>query len=160
MFTFARKMEHNDTFFMKQALREAQKAMDANEVPVGAVIVMEGRVIARGYNMVEKLTDVTAHAEMIALTSAFEYMGAKILPDATLYVTVEPCKMCAGAIFWARLQKVVFGAHDEKFGSISAGVDNPFHPKTKICPDILGDECRRIMQEFFAGKRRPKKSLE
>src|SRR5687768_6801249 len=105
-----------DQFFMQQALKEAQKAYDEDEVPVGAVIVMQDKIIARGYNQVEKLNDPTAHAEIIALTSAFHYLGSKYLPDATIFITVEPCVMCAGALYWSKIGRVVYGADDEKNG--------------------------------------------
>ena len=139
---------------MRLALREAQNAFDEDEVPIGAVVVQNGKVIARGYNMTEKLKDPTAHAEMIALTSAFGYMGAKYLPDAALYVTVEPCVMCAGALYWSKLNKVVWGAKDEKngFSRVKPAV-SPFHPKTEIVTGILEGECVALMQEFFRDKR-------
>ena len=108
-----------EEYFMQQALREARKALEADEVPIGAVIVMQDKVIARGYNQVETLSDSTAHAEIIALTSAFNYLGAKYLPDATLYVTIEPCTMCCGALYWSKIGKVVYGASDPKHGGLS-----------------------------------------
>ena len=144
----------SDEYFMQLALREAQRAFDEDEVPIGAVVVQNGKVIARGYNMTEKLNDPTAHAEMIALTSAFGHMGAKYLPDATLYVTVEPCVMCAGALYWSKLSKVVWGAADPKNGfSRVQPVVSPFHPKTEIITGILENECAALMQEFFRSKR-------
>jgi len=144
----------SDDYFMQLALREAQRAFDEDEVPIGAVVVQNGKVIARGYNMTEKLNDPTAHAEMIALTSAFGHMGAKYLPDAVLYVTVEPCVMCAGAIYWSKLSKVVWGASDAKngFTRVKPAV-SPFHPKTEIITGILENECAALMQEFFKSKR-------
>src|SRR5215212_7604745 len=124
----------NDEYFMRQALIQAQKAFEEDEVPIGAVIVINNKIIARGYNQVERLNDPTAHAEIIALTSAFNYLGSKYLPDATLYVTIEPCLMCAGALYWSKIARVVFGAHDEKHGasSVVKGGVRIFHPKTQI----------------------------
>src|SRR4249920_2205405 len=122
-----------DENFMQHALREAERAFDEGEVPVGAVVVMKNKIIARGYNMTEKLNDPTAHAEMIALTSAFNFLGAKYLPEATLYVTVEPCLMCAGAAYWSKIAKLVYGADDEKNGYKKTAAANwPFHPKTEL----------------------------
>src|SRR5215216_6308347 len=131
----------NDEDFMRHALNQAQKAFDEDEVPVGAVIVMNNKIIARGYNQVEKLKDPTAHAEIIALTSAFNFLGSKYLPEATIYITVEPCVMCAGAMYWSKIGKVVYGAADEKNGYlrlVSASNEggrkeiSPFHPKTEV----------------------------
>ena len=139
---------------MKLALVEAQKAFDEGEVPVGAIIVLQDRIIARGHNMVEKLNDPTAHAEMIALTSAFNYLGGKYLPEATLYVTVEPCLMCAGALFWSKIGRIVWGAADEKNGHTRVtGSNSPFHPKSLTSKGILADECAALMKGFFKGKR-------
>ncbi len=144
----------NDEHFMKQALQQAQQAFAKDEVPVGAVVVLNNKIIARGYNQVEKLNDCTAHAEMIALTSAFHYLGAKYLPEACLYVTVEPCLMCAGALYWSKIGKVIYGAADEKNGyQKCTGGCSPFHPKTTIQPHFMKDECSRLMKDFFAGKR-------
>ena len=144
----------SDEYFMQLALREAENAFDEDEVPIGAVVVQNGKVISRGYNMTEKLNDPTAHAEMIALTSAFGNMGAKYLPDASLYVTVEPCVMCAGALYWSKLGKVVWGAADIKNGfSRVQPVISPFHPKTKIITGVLDKECATLMQAFFKNKR-------
>ena len=145
----------NDEHFMKQALGQAQKAFDEDEVPVGAVVVINNKIIARGYNQVEKLSDPTAHAEMIALTSAFNQVGAKYLPDATLYVTVEPCVMCAGALYWSKVARVVYGASDEKNGytRVRPAV-SPFHPKTEIHYGVLSEECSSLMKAFFAQKRK------
>jgi tRNA(adenine34) deaminase len=143
-----------DEHYMKQALREAQKAFEEDEVPVGAVVVMNGRIIARGYNQVEKLTDSTAHAEIIALTAAFNFLGSKYLPEATLYVTLEPCVMCSGALYWSKIGRVVYGAADEKNGYHRvAGSNSPFHPKTEVLGGLLADECGALMKSFFAGKR-------
>ncbi|HTD94012.1 MAG TPA: nucleoside deaminase, partial [Chitinophagaceae bacterium] len=122
-----------DEYYMMLALKEAKKAFEDGEVPVGAIIVLNERTIARGYNMVERLNDPTAHAEMIALTSAFNALGSKYLPEATLYVTVEPCCMCAGAVYWSKLGKIVYGTDDEKNGyRKTAGGNWPFHPKTEL----------------------------
>ncbi|MBL0267966.1 MAG: nucleoside deaminase [Chitinophagaceae bacterium] len=120
-------------YFMMQALKEAQKAFEEEEIPIGAVVVINERIIARGHNMTERLNDPTAHAEMIALTSAFNALGAKYIPDATLYVTIEPCLMCAGALYWSKLGRIVYGAADEKNGyKKTAGTNWPFHPKTNF----------------------------
>ena len=144
-----------DEYFMKQAIREAEKALDEGEVPVGAIIVINNQVIARGYNMVEKLKDPTAHAEMIALTSAFNHLGAKYLPDATLFITVEPCLMCAGAIYWGKLPRIVWGADDEKNGYARITQSNwPFHPKAVIEKGVLKEECALMMSEFFRARRK------
>jgi tRNA(adenine34) deaminase len=143
-----------DEYYMMQALKEARKAFDADEVPVGAVVVLNEKIIARGYNMVEKLNDPTAHAEMIALTSAFNALGSKYLPDAALYVTVEPCFMCAGAVYWSKIGKIVYGADDEKNGyKKTAGTNWPFHPKTELIRSIMKDECTQLMKDFFKNKR-------
>lgn len=148
-------MEPSHEHYMKQALKEAQRAYDEEEVPIGAVIVMQDKIIARGYNQVEKLNDSTAHAEIIALTSAFNFLGAKYLPEATLYVTIEPCVMCAGALYWSKIGKVVYGANDEKHGSLqfSSGNKNPFHPKTEIIKEICKDECASLIKNFFSVRR-------
>lgn len=143
-----------DEHFMKQALREATKAFEEDEVPVGAVIVMNNQVIARGYNQVEKLNDSTAHAEIIALTAAFNFLGSKYLPDATLYVTVEPCVMCSGALYWSKIGRVVYGAADEKNGyRHTITHSSPFHPKTVVEGGLMADECARLVKDFFKGKR-------
>ena len=135
---------------MKQALREAQLAFDESEVPVGAIIVINNKIIARGHNEVEKLNDPTAHAEIIALTSAFNFLGAKYLPDATLYVTVEPCLMCAGAMYWSKIGRIVWGADDEKNGHRRTTKEvSPFHQKAEITKGILKEECARLMKDFF-----------
>ncbi len=144
----------SDEYYMEMALREAQNAFDDDEVPVGAVVVQQDRIIARGYNMTEKLKDPTAHAEMIALTAAFAKMGSKYLPDAALYVTVEPCVMCAGALYWSKLKKVVWGASDPKNGfSRVQPVVSPFHPKTEIISGVMQEECAALMREFFEKRR-------
>jgi tRNA(adenine34) deaminase len=145
----------NDDYFMKQALVQAQRAFNEDEVPVGAVVVVNEKIIARGYNQVEKLADPTAHAEIIALTSAFNYLGSKYLPDATLYVTVEPCVMCAGALYWSKIGRVVYGASDDKngFSRVKPAV-SPFHPKTEVVNGVLQEECSQLMKDFFAQKRK------
>ena len=143
-----------DEQYMKQALKEAQRAFQEDEVPVGAIIVMNERIIGRGYNQVEKLTDSTAHAEIIALTSAFNFLGSKYLPDATLYVTVEPCVMCSGALYWSKIGKVIYGAADEKNGyRHTTGTNSPFHPKTIVQGGLLAEDCARLMKDFFKAKR-------
>lgn len=143
-----------DEHFMKQALREAQKAFEEDEVPVGAVVVMNERIIARGYNQVEKLNDSTAHAEIIALTAAFNFLGSKYLPEATLYVTVEPCVMCSGALYWSKIGRVVYGAPDDKNGyRHTTGSNSPFHPKTIVETGLMADECAALMKDFFRQKR-------
>ena len=143
-----------DEHYMRQALKEAQCAFDDGEVPVGAVIVMNDRVIARGYNQVEKLTDSTAHAEIIALTAAFNFLGSKYLPEATLYVTIQPCLMCSGALYWSKISRVVYGAEDEKNGYKKVtGNTSPFHVKTQITSGVLREECGAIISNFFRAKR-------
>ena len=143
-----------DEYYMMLALKEARKAFDEDEVPVGAIIVMNEKVIARGYNQVEKLNDPTAHAEIIALTSAFNFLGAKYLPDATIYISVEPCLMCEGALYWSKIGRIVYGAADEKNGfKKTTGSQWPFHPKTVLEHGILKDECAELMQRFFRMKR-------
>lgn len=141
-------------YFMMQALKEAQRAFEEEEIPIGAVVVINERIIARGHNMTERLNDPTAHAEMIALTSAFNALGAKYLPEATLYVTIEPCLMCAGALYWSKLGRVVYGAGDEKNGyKKTAGTNWPFHPKTELIRGVLEDQCAQLMKDFFQSKR-------
>jgi tRNA(adenine34) deaminase len=143
-----------DERYMRTALQEAQRAYDAGEVPVGAIVVWGNKIIGKGYNQVERLVDSTAHAEMIALTAAFSNMGAKYLPEATLYVTVEPCLMCCGAMYWSKLGRIVYGAEDIKNGYRKyTGGNNPFHPKAELLSGILGDECASLMKSFFAAKR-------
>lgn len=143
-----------DEYFMKLALKEAEKAFEEDEVPVGAIITIGDRIISRGYNMVEKLNDSTAHAEIIALTSAFNQLGAKYLPEATLYVTIEPCLMCTGAMYWSKIGRVVWGTDDEKNGHRRiTGTEWPFHPKTTIEKGILKEEAAMLMKSFFKSKR-------
>jgi tRNA(adenine34) deaminase len=146
-------IERTDEYYMQQALREAQLAFEKGEVPVGAVVVVDGNVIGRGHNQVELLKDPTAHAEMIALTAAFNYVGAKYLPDATLYVTVEPCVMCAGALYWSKIGRIVWGADDDKNGHRRIAKQSPFHPKTIIISGVLQEPCVRLMKAFFQNKR-------
>src|ERR1700761_4581484 len=144
----------DDEYFMRQALRQAQLAYDAGEVPVGAVVVWGEKIIARGHNQVEQLNDSTAHAEMIALTSAFNQLGSKYLPEATVYVTVEPCLMCCGAIYWAKVNRIVYGAKDIKNGYRKTTGNNwPFHPKAELVPGILAEECAQLMKDFFIARR-------
>jgi tRNA(adenine34) deaminase len=144
----------NDEYFMQQALKEAQRAYEDGEVPVGAVVVMNNRIIARGHNQVERLSDPTAHAEIIALTSAFNFLGSKYLPDASIYVTVEPCLMCAGALYWSKIGKIIWGADDEKNGHKRITEPNwPFHPKTEVTKGIMKEECAELMKSFFRSKR-------
>lgn len=147
-------MPETDEYYMKQALKEAQKAYDEGEVPIGAVIVMQDKIITRAYNQVEKLNDSTAHAEIIALTSAYNFLGAKYLPEAALYVTIEPCLMCAGAMYWSKIGKIVYAASDEKNGYRKYTKEkNPFHPKTEITHGICKDECAVLIKEFFKTRR-------
>ena len=143
---------NDDEKYMRMAIAEAQKAYEADEVPIGAVIVSRGQVIARGHNLTETLTDVTAHAEMQAITSATNMLGGKYLVDCTLYVTVEPCLMCAGALGWSQISRVVYGAADEKRG-YHTFCPNPFHKKTVVQGGVLADECAKIMTDFFKKKR-------
>ena len=142
----------DDKFYMKQALLEAEKAAERGEVPVGAVVVCHDRVIARAHNLTETLTDVTAHAEMQAITAAANYLGAKYLNDCTLYVTVEPCVMCAGAIAWSQLGKLVIGTMDEKRG-YHKYAPQALHPKTVVVTDVLSEDCAALMKDFFKSKR-------
>jgi tRNA(adenine34) deaminase len=143
---------YSDEYFMNEALKEASYAFEADEVPIGAVIVMKNKIIARAHNLTEKLNDVTAHAEMQAFTAASNYLGAKYLQEATLYVTVEPCIMCAGAAYWSQIQRVVIGTSDNKRGYSSLS-ENILHPKTEVIKGVLETECRALMQTFFQMKR-------
>lgn len=144
-----------DEKWMREALKEAEAAAREDEVPVGAVVVCNGRVIGRGHNQTERLTDVTAHAEMLAITAAQNNLGGRVLPECDLYVTVEPCCMCAGAIGWARLRRVVWGADDPKRGFMShfAPDRSPLHPKTVVDKGVLAEECGALMSSFFKKKR-------
>jgi len=141
----------SDEYFMRKALDEAHVAFEKDEVPIGAIIVSKNKIIAKGHNLTETLTDVTAHAEMQAITSAANYLGGKYLPESTLFVTLEPCVMCAGALYWSQIGEVVIGAKDEKRGFQNAGLQ--LHPKTKIQWGILENECSQIVKEFFQKKR-------
>ena len=143
---------YDDHYFMREALKEAQKAALADEVPVGAVLVANDRIIARAHNQTEQLTDVTAHAEILAITAACNHLGAKYLPECTLYVTLEPCVMCAGALAWAQLGKLVYGAADEKKGFMRYGKEI-LHPKTVVAYGILEDESAELLKKFFQMKR-------
>jgi tRNA(adenine34) deaminase len=144
----------DDEYFMRQALAQAQQAFEEDEVPIGAVIVINNKIIARGHNQVEKLNDPTAHAEILALTSAFNFLGSKYLPDASLYVTIEPCLMCAGAMYWSKIGRIVYGAPDAKNGYLHITKDNsPFHPKTELIKGFLREECAELIKTFFKQKR-------
>ncbi len=139
---------HSDEHFMREAMKEAQQAFNEGEIPVGAVVVCQNRIIARGYNQTEKLNDVTAHAEMIAITAAANYLGAKYLVDCTLYVTLEPCIMCSGALFWSQVGRIVFAATDPKRG-FSRLEENILHPKTELKYGVLEKESEELLREFF-----------
>ncbi|HEY0742662.1 MAG TPA: nucleoside deaminase [Chryseosolibacter sp.] len=140
---------YTDEFFMREALKEARKAFDIQEIPVGAVVVCKNKIIARAHNQTEKLTDATAHAEMLAVTAAANYLGSKYLNECTLYVTLEPCVMCAGALHWVQLQKLVYGASDLQRGF--SLVSTPLlHPKTQVSKGINGSEAKSLIDEFFA----------
>lgn len=141
----------DDDYFMRRALAEAQQAFDKGEIPVGCVITVENKIIAKAHNLTEQLTDVTAHAEMIAITSASEALGGKFLNDCTLYVTLEPCVMCAGALFWSRVGRVIYSAPDPKRGFSRHA--NLLHPKTKVSGGLLADESAELIKAFFEGKR-------
>ena len=143
---------NEDLRYMKIALGEAQQAYDEGEVPVGAVVVCKGRVIARAHNLTETLTDVTAHAEMQAVTAAANFLGGKYLSDCTLYVTVEPCVMCAGALGWAQLQRLVYGTTDEKRG-FRKFAPQALHPKTEVTEGVMAEDCATLMKEFFSARR-------
>ena len=142
----------DDVYFMKKAFAEAIQAFEEDEIPVGAVVVSKGKIIARAHNLTETLTDVTAHAEMQAITAASNLLGGKYLNDCTLFVTLEPCAMCAGALAWAQIGKIVYGASDEKRG-FKKLAPNALHPKTEIISGVLGIECGELVQEFFKQKR-------
>lgn len=142
----------DDNRYMKMALDEAARAYEEGEVPVGAIVVCKGRVIARAHNLTETLTDVTAHAEMQAVTAAANYLGGKYLNDCTLYVTVEPCIMCAGALGWAQLGRLVYGASDDKRG-FQRFAPQALHPKTEVLAGVMADECAALMKQFFGQRR-------
>ncbi|CAN5406753.1 nucleoside deaminase [soil metagenome] len=156
---------YDDNYFMKKALQEAQLAFDTDEVPVGAIVVMQNKIIGRGHNLTETLKDPTAHAEMMALTAAFAYMGAKYLPDAIIYITVEPCHMCAGALYWSKIGRIVYGAADIKNGyrkflcNCGSRKENAkqelsvFHPKTELITGVMQAECAELMTSFFQRRR-------
>ncbi len=147
-------MIFDDQYFMQQALRQAKLAFDAGEIPVGALVVWDNKIISRGHNQVERLNDSTAHAEIIAMTSAFNELGTKYLPEATLYITLEPCLMCSGAIYWSKLGRIVYGAEDLKNGyKKTTGSNWPFHPKAQLTSGILAEECAQLMRDFFAIRR-------
>ena len=141
----------DDTYFMKKALQEAEAAFDKGEVPVGAVVVIENRIIARAHNLTETLNDVTAHAEMQAITAAANFLGGKYLTNCTLYVTLEPCQMCAGALYWSQIGNIVYAARDEERGYIN--LKTKLHPKTKITGGILAEEASSLIKRFFVEKR-------
>ena len=136
---------------MKKALQEAEAAFEKDEVPIGAVIVVENRIIARAHNLTETLNDVTAHAEMQAITAASNFIGGKYLTNCTLYVTIEPCQMCAGALFWSQISRIVYGARDEERGCIN--LKTKLHPKTKMTGGVMADEASQLLKEFFIRKR-------
>jgi tRNA(adenine34) deaminase len=141
-----------DEYFMKKALQEAQVAFDKGEIPVGAIIVINNKVIARSHNLTEMLNDVTAHAEMQTITAAANYLGGKYLIGCTLYVTLEPCQMCAGALYWSQISKIVFGARDEQRGFQTLGTQ--IHPKTQVVQGVLAEEASELMKRFFAERRK------
>ena len=143
----------NDEFFMKEAIKEAKKAMMRDEVPIGAVIVCENQIVAKAHNLTESLNDVTAHAEMQAFTAAENHLGAKYLKECTLYVTLEPCPMCAGASYWTQIARIVYGADDKKHGFLS-NQHNLLHRRTKLTAGVLEDECSNLLIDFFKQKRK------
>jgi tRNA(adenine34) deaminase len=141
----------DDTYFMKKALQEAETAYEKGEIPIGAVVVINNKIIARAHNLTETLNDATAHAEMQAITAAANFLGGKYLKDCTIYVTIEPCQMCAGALYWSQISKVVFGARDEKRGCIE--MKTKLHPKTVMTGGVLEEEASEILKRFFIEKR-------
>jgi len=141
----------DDSYFMKRALQEAETAYEKGEIPIGAVIVANNKIIARAHNLTEALNDVTAHAEMQAITAAANYLGGKYLIDCTLYITIEPCQMCAGALFWSQISKIVYGARDEQRGCIS--LKTKLHPKTKMTGGVMAEEASQLLKRFFIEKR-------
>ncbi|HWW38942.1 nucleoside deaminase [Pedobacter sp.] len=151
-FTDEKDPAQEDEHYMRLALQEAQRAYDLQEVPIGAIVVCQGKIIGRGHNLTEQLNDVTAHAEMQAFTAASQTLGGKYLKDCTLYVTIEPCVMCAGASYWMQISRIVFGAKEEKRGFTTKGA-NLLHPKTILKGGILAEECGQLMTSFFASKR-------
>ena len=142
---------YDDNYFMKQALQEAKKALENDEIPVGAIVVANNQIIARGHNLTEQLNDVTAHAEMQAITAAANHIGGKYLKGCTLYVTLEPCLMCGGALSWSQIDRVVFGAEDENRGA--GRVSGVYHPKTEVVGGVMKEECAVLINEFFDSKR-------
>ncbi len=149
-------MEHDilgDEYYMKEALKEAKIAFEEDEVPIGAVVVCNGRIIARAHNLTERLNDVTAHAEMLSITAASDYIGGKYLSDCVLYVTIEPCTMCAGALYWTQIGRIVFGARDEKRG-FSKLIQGVLHPKTEVMSGVMEQECAKLMRDYFMMKRK------
>lgn len=151
-FTEEKDPIQEDEHYMRMALQEAQRAYDIQEVPIGAIVVCKGKIIGRGHNLTEQLNDVTAHAEMQAFTAASQTLGGKYLKDCTLYVTIEPCVMCAGASYWMQISRIVFGAKEEKRGFTTKGA-NLLHPKTILKGGVLAEECGQLMTSFFASKR-------
>jgi len=143
---------YNDEYFMKKALQEAELAFEKGEIPVGALIVIDNKIIARTHNLTELLIDVTAHAEMQAITSAANFLGGKYLTGCTLYVTLEPCQMCAGALYWSQISKIVFGASDEHRGFVKMGTQ--LHPKTTVVRGVLEEQASELMKRFFADRRK------
>lgn len=141
-----------DEYFMKKALQEAEMAFEKGEIPVGAIVVVDNKVIARSHNLTELLNDVTAHAEMQSITAAANFLGGKYLKNCTLYVTLEPCQMCAGALYWSQVSKVVFGARDEQRGFLALGTQ--LHPKTQMVQGVMANEASDLMRRFFASKRK------
>lgn len=146
-------MPLSDEYFMQQALRQARLAADRGEIPVGAVMVVDGRIVGAGHNLTEALRDVTAHAEMQAITAAAAERDAKYLTDATLYVTLEPCLMCAGAIGWAQIRRIVIGARDPRRGFSALTSASPFHPKAEVVWDVCADQCLKLITDFFKNRR-------
>ncbi|WKK57960.1 MULTISPECIES: nucleoside deaminase [unclassified Sphingobacterium] len=144
--------ENSDEQYMREALKLAEQAFRENEVPIGAIIVANGKIIGKGYNLTERLNDVTAHAEMQAFTAAANFLGGKYLKDCTLYVTIEPCVMCAGASYWTQISRIVYGARDEKRGYSAIG-DKIIHPKTEIKAGVLEEDCANLVKSFFRNKR-------
>lgn len=143
----------SDEYFMKEALKEARKAYEKDEVPIGAIVVYDFKIIARAHNLTETLNDVTAHAEMQAFTSAANFLGSKYLEGCTMYVTLEPCIMCAGAAFWTQIDKIVYGANDDKRGFLTLGTEI-LHPKTELAGGVMEHECSLLLQQFFKKKRK------
>lgn len=142
---------YDDSYFMKRAMQEAQAAYDKGEIPIGAIVVIDNQIIARAHNLTETLNDVTAHAEMQAITAAANYLGGKYLINCTLYVTIEPCQMCAGALYWSQISKIIYGARDEQRGCLNMGTK--LHPKTKMSGGVLADEASQLLKQFFIEKR-------